>query len=121
MKLLLLMMQVQRIRDVFNVDNAGFKLFENKHNLGFTGTCNRGAEQANGKFLCFLNSDAVVTDYWADRCVSVMEENNDIGIVGSRLIYEDGILQESGGGIFQGGMQKILVSLLLQAKVYLDI
>ena len=93
----------EKVRDVFNVDNAGFKLFENKHNLGFTGTCNRGAEQANGKFLCFLNSDAVVTDYWADRCVSVMEENNDIGIVGSRLIYEDGILQESGGGIFQGG------------------
>ena len=93
----------EKVRDMFSKDNAGFKLFENKHNLGFTGTCNAGAKQANGKYLCFLNSDTVVTDYWADRCVSVLEENDDIGIVGSRLIYEDGTLQESGGGIFQGG------------------
>ena len=96
------MMQVQRKRGMCLTSIMQDWLFENKHNLGFT---ELATEEQNKQMASFYVSliDAVVTDYWADRCVNVTEVKEHIGIVGSRLIYEDGILQESGGGYLSRG------------------
>lgn len=78
----------------------GLRLIKNAHNLGFIGSCNAGAAQAHGSHLLFLNNDTQVTQGWLDRLLDCFHEESDCAIVGSRLIYPDGRLQEAGGIIF---------------------
>ncbi len=42
----------------------GLVLLRNEANLGFIGSCNRGAVAARGEFLVFLNNDTLVTPGW---------------------------------------------------------
>ena len=101
--------------EVIVVDNAsadmtpllskmvGLKYLRSEVNLGFVDGCNFGAKSANGEFLVFLNNDALVTENWLESLVSTMESYPDAGIVGSKIIYPDGRLQEAGGIIFKDG------------------
>lgn len=75
----------------------------NPENLGFVGGNNRGAEAAAGQYLYFINNDTEVRPGWLEPLVQLMEQDASIGIVGSKLIYPDGRLQEAGGLVFQGG------------------
>lgn len=75
----------------------------NRKNSGFIDTCNRGAELAKGEFLVFLNNDTTVTPGWLDALIEPFERDPDTGIVGARLVYPDGRLQEAGGIIFSDG------------------
>jgi GT2 family glycosyltransferase len=78
----------------------GIHYLRNEQNLGFVGSCNRGSEQAQGEFLVLLNNDTEVTDGWLDELIDTFQIEPQAGLVGSRLVYPDGRLQESGGIIF---------------------
>ncbi|MDT8409106.1 MAG: glycosyltransferase [Wenzhouxiangellaceae bacterium] len=78
----------------------GIRTLRNRRNLGFIGTCNRGAEIARGRYLVFLNNDTWVTDDWLDALIEPMRRDPDVGIVGARLVFADGSLQEAGGIVF---------------------
>lgn len=43
---------------------APCRVLLNEKNLGFAGTCNRGAAEAKGEFLFFLNNDLVLLPGW---------------------------------------------------------
>ena len=45
---------------------TGVRFERNSENLGFIGTCNRGAELARGEFVVFLNNDTIVTPGWLE-------------------------------------------------------
>lgn len=81
----------------------GITRLRNRQNLGFVGSCNRGAEAARGQYLLFLNNDTAVADDWLDELVLAMRELPEAGIVGARLLFADGILQEAGGVVFSDG------------------
>jgi GT2 family glycosyltransferase len=81
----------------------GLRFFENVENLGFLRSCNRAAQSARGTFLCFLNNDTEVADGWLDRMVELMCRVPDCGLVGSKLLFADGSLQEAGGVIWSDG------------------
>ena len=82
---------------------AGIKLLTNSDNLGFIHSCNRGANAATGQYLYFLNNDTEVTAHWLDELVCTFDNLPGTGLVGSKLIYPDGTLQEAGGIIWQDG------------------
>lgn len=81
----------------------GLRMIRNDHNLGFIGACNAGAAQARGQFLVFLNNDTAVQSCWLDALLKTFAEHPDTGLVGSKLVYPDGRLQEAGGIIFSDG------------------
>lgn len=79
---------------------TGLTVLRNNDNLGFTGSCNRGGEAASGEFLVFLNNDTSLTDGWLDALLEPFERDETAGIVGARLVFPDGNLQEAGGIVF---------------------
>ena len=88
---------------VLATELPGLDYARNGRNRGFVDSCNAGAAIARGKYVCFLNNDTVVRDAWLDYLVSTAERDERIGVVGAKLVYPDGRLQEAGGIIFRDG------------------
>lgn len=69
-------------------------------NRGFLLNCNNAAKSARGKYLFFLNNDTNVQTDWLSTLVELIESDPSIGMVGSKLVYPNGRLQEAGGIIW---------------------
>lgn len=80
----------------------GVRYHRNEQNLGFIGACNAGAALASGEYLVFLNNDTAVQRGWLDALLSRAMQPG-VGLVGAKLIYPDGRLQEAGGIVFDDG------------------
>lgn len=79
------------------------RVVRNRTNLGFIGSCNRGAEEARGEILVFLNDDTVPLPGWFRALVMTLDRWPDAGAVGGRLVYPDGRLQEAGCVVYRDG------------------
>ncbi|MFL0581105.1 glycosyltransferase [Solibacillus silvestris] len=69
-------------------------------NRGFVLNCNNSAQHAQGEYIYFLNNDTQVQESWLESLVELIESDETIGMVGSKLVYPDGRLQEAGGIIW---------------------
>lgn len=85
----------------FIVDNL--VVAKTKSNMLFLRNCNHAAKQAKGEYILFLNNDTQVQKDWLSPLVQLCERDSSIGMVGSKLVYADGTLQEAGGIIWKDG------------------
>lgn len=90
------------VRDMRRVDTR-VRLLRRKVNQGFLASCNQGAQAARGDFLLFLNNDTVLLPGWLPPLLRAFADLPDAGVVGGKLLFEDGTLQEAGGLVFADG------------------
>ena len=69
----------------------------------FLAAVNSGATRAKGRYIALLNNDTEPLDGWLDEMLRVFDTDPDAGLVGSKLLYPDGRLQEAGGIVFASG------------------
>ena len=67
-----------------------------EHEFNFSKIINFGVEQANGDYLVLLNNDTeVIEPEWLENMLGICQQD-DVGIVGARLLYADGTIQHAG-------------------------
>ena len=72
-------------------------------NVGFIGGNNLVMERYPDRDIVLLNNDTLVEKGWLEALVNRAYSLTKIGIVGAKLVYPDGRLQEAGGEIFRDG------------------
>ncbi len=80
------------------------KVISNEQNLGFAKACNQGAKAADGKYLLFLNNDTIPQPRWLEEMLRTAESDENIGIVGNKLLHPDGSIQHAGVVFWRNGL-----------------
>lgn len=70
-------------------------LIRSSANLGFGPANNRGFEQATGRYIVLLNSDAFIGEDTLKHSVERMDAEPDVGLAGGRLVGREGEWQPS--------------------------
>lgn len=68
-----------------------------KENVGFSKANNIALQKASGEFVFFVNPDVFFTGKIIKKMISILKENNNIGIVSPKLVYPNLKLQKSYG------------------------
>lgn len=79
----------------------GIRVIHNKKNFQFLVNCNSAAKEAKGKYIYFLNNDTQIQKGCVESLVKLLEANSKIGLIGSKLIYPTGLVQEAGGIVWK--------------------
>jgi len=80
---------VAMLRDKF----PDIRLIANHENLGFAKANNQALELAKGRYLWLLNPDTLVQEDTAQNLIQVMEDHPDTGLLGCKILNDDGSLQ----------------------------
>ncbi|PIE83163.1 MAG: hypothetical protein CSA09_03615 [Candidatus Contendobacter odensis] len=78
-------------------------VIRNRENLGFLKNCNNAISQARGEYIIILNNDTNVQAGWLSPLLDVFKQDRRAGLVGAKLLFKKGSLQEAGGIIWKDG------------------
>lgn len=92
----------KELKEAFR-DASRLNVVLNRKNLGFLRSCNNAVKKSRGKYVFLLNNDTSVLDGWLDELIATLQAGENIGVVGSKLLYPNGLLQEAGGLIYRDG------------------
>ena len=82
---------------VHRIFGIPFRVLTLEENLGFAPANNVGLAEARGEYICFLNSDVMPERAgWLDAMVQALRDDPGLGVVGGRLLFEDGTVQHDG-------------------------
>jgi len=95
------------------------KLLENDRNYGYAGGCNRGADEASGEFLVFLNNDTIQKSDWLHYLVELMQKDNTIAAAQPKILnyYHKNIFDYAGGS---GGYMDMFCFPYARGRLFLE-
>ncbi|MEM9966712.1 MAG: glycosyltransferase [Pseudomonadota bacterium] len=82
---------------------SGITVLHQRTPQRFIRACNLGAARARGRYIALLNNDVEVTVGWLDELIAAFSRFKNVGLVGSKLLYPNGQLQEAGGIVWGSG------------------
>ncbi|MEO0752557.1 MAG: glycosyltransferase [Pseudomonadota bacterium] len=82
---------------------SGITVLHHAEPQRFIRACNSGVAVAKGAYVVLLNNDTEPTAGWLDALVDGFELFDNVGLVGSKLLYPNGQLQEAGGIVWDNG------------------
>lgn len=82
---------------------SGISVIHNTESQRFIRACNAGAASARGDYIVLLNNDTEPTTGWLDALIDAFARFPNVGLVGSKLLYPNGRLQDAGGIIWGSG------------------
>jgi O-antigen biosynthesis protein len=88
----------ERLADISGITNLCLE-----ENVGFLRAVHAGFASVTEPLVVLLNNDTVVTDGWLDALVEMARFDDTVGVVGAKLLFPDGVLQEAGSLIFKTG------------------
>lgn len=71
------------------------KVIQNQQNVGFGVANNQGFAIASGDYVLLLNTDAFIKPGCIENLLKTIQSDNNIGVVGPKILNEDGTLQPS--------------------------
>ena len=79
-----------------------------EHGFNYSALVNYGAAHARGELLLFLNNDTeVIESAWLSEMVGCLERE-DVGVVGAKLLFPDGLVQHAGMSVrSEGGFSHV--------------
>jgi len=80
-----------------NLNGLNINFIQNKHNVGFARAVNQGLKIARGKYILMLNSDLFIQKKVISKLLNYLEQNENVGIIGPKMIYPSGRIQVSCG------------------------
>lgn len=103
--------KIEKVSEVIVIDNASsddtvsmvhknfpkVEIIKNSQNLGFAKANNQGIKLSTGKYVLLLNSDTEVRNDALMNLLETIKNDNNIGIVGGKLLNPDGSIQASAG------------------------
>lgn len=72
---------------------SSVKLISNKDNKGYAVACNQGMKIASGEYVLLLGNDTIIKPDTLSECINYLNQNENCGAVGCRLVFPDGRLQ----------------------------
>ena len=105
--------------DFIRDEYPNINLIENDQNLGYAGGCNQGSEQAQGKYLIFLNNDTIQEPGWIEPLVSIMERKPQVAAIQPKILnyYHKDRFDYAGGA---GGAMDILCYPFARGRLFLS-
>ncbi|NBB81167.1 MAG: glycosyltransferase [Verrucomicrobia bacterium] len=82
---------------------SGITVIHNTDPQRFIRACNAGAAAARGEYVVLLNNDTEPTVGWLDALLDAFHRFENVGLVGAKLLYPDGSLQDAGGIVWGTG------------------
>ena len=89
--------------EIFSAQFPSIKLIKSTINGGFAYGNNLGIEQAVGEYILLLNSDTILQEDSIGKTVAAMEMHPEAGVLGCRMVFPDGTLQEAGCFVWRDG------------------
>ena len=79
--------------DMLQAQFPQIKLIQNQNNLGFAKANNQAIKQSTGEYVWLLNPDTLVQEDTPQKLIGVMESDKQIGLLGCKILNDDGSLQ----------------------------
>jgi O-antigen biosynthesis protein len=80
------------------------KLIRNAENLAYSYANDEGVKISGGNYYCFYNDDIMATKTnWLEELVRCMRRHKKAAVVGTKLLYPDGLIQAAGVAFHKSG------------------
>jgi GT2 family glycosyltransferase len=87
---------VRDTKDLLSGLGGDVKYIRGEPGWSYATACNRGAEEACGKYFAFLKPGLIVAARWLEGLLEIAENESDVGIIGGLTLNENGLIWHMG-------------------------